>query len=104
MMPSVSEPFGLTALEAMSFGLPSVISRQSGVAEVARHCFKTDFLDVDEMSSKILSLLRYPALRQTLQSEAPKEARRSHWRDAARKCREIYDRVISAFITALEQG
>ena len=94
-MPSVSEPFGLTALEALSFGVPAVISRQSGVSEVTRHCFKSDFWDVDDMASKILAVLKYPALKKSLAQEAPKEAARSHWHEAARKCRAIYEKLIS---------
>ena len=104
MMPSVSEPFGLTALEALSFGLPSVISRQSGVAEVTRHVFKTDFWDVDEMASKILSVLEYPALKKAFSQEAPKEARRSRWQDAGRKLRKIYQQLIERLATGLEKS
>ncbi len=104
MMPSVSEPFGLTALEALSFGLPSVISRQSGVAEVTRHVFKTDFWDVDEMASKILSVLEYPALKKTFSHEAPKEARRSRWQDAGHKLRKVYQNLVDRLSGALEKS
>ncbi len=93
VMPSVSEPFGLTCLEAQSFGLPSVISRQSGVSEVARHCFKIDFWDVDDMASKILSILEYPAIKEVMAVEASREARRFGWADAGRRLRRVYDEV-----------
>lgn len=95
LMPSVSEPFGLTALEAMSHGLPSVVSRQSGVAEVIRHCFKADFWDVDATASKILAVLNYPALKETLRQEGRRDAQRSGWRDTGRKLRNLYDSVVS---------
>jgi len=93
VMPSVSEPFGLTCLEAQSFGLPTIISRQSGVSEVARHCFKFDFWDVDDAASKILSILKYPALKESMSVEAPREAFRFSWADAAKRCLQVYEAV-----------
>ncbi len=95
VMPSVSEPFGLTCLEAQSQGLPSVISRQSGVSEVARHCFKIDFWDVDDMASKLLSILEYPAIKEVMSAEASRESRRFGWVDAGRRLRRVYDEVTS---------
>jgi glycogen(starch) synthase len=69
VMPSVSEPFGLVPLEAMQHGTPSLISKQSGVAEVLTHALKVDFWDVDEMANQILATLRYTnALRTQLKS------------------------------------
>lgn len=62
VMPSVSEPFGISPLEAMRTGVPSVISRQSGAAEVLKYAFKVDFWDVDAMADQIYALLKYPAL------------------------------------------
>ncbi len=95
VMPSVSEPFGLTCLEAQSFGLPAVISRQSGVSEVARHCLKIDYWNIEDMAAKILSILRYPPLKAALAAEAPKEASRFNWSDAARRCLAVYDALLS---------
>ncbi|MDD5251304.1 MAG: glycosyltransferase family 4 protein [Patescibacteria group bacterium] len=95
VMPSVSEPFGLTCLEAQSYGLPSVISRQSGVSEVARHCLKTDFWDVDDMAAKIIAILRYPALRETLAVEAPREVARRSWAEAGARCKKVYENLLS---------
>ena len=62
VMPSVSEPFGISPLEAMRTNVPSVISKQSGAAEVLRYAFKVDFWDVDAMADQIYALLQYPAL------------------------------------------
>jgi len=94
VMPSISEPFGLTCLEAQSVGLPSVISRQSGVSEVARHCFKFDFWDVDDAASKILSVLSYPALKETMAAEGRRESTRLSWTDAARRCLAVYEDAV----------
>lgn len=85
VMPSVSEPFGITALEAMKIGTPVLISKQSGVAEVVHHALKADFWDVDEMANKILSVVGYPSLRLALAENAAAEAKRLTWSDAARK-------------------
>lgn len=85
VMPSVSEPFGITALEAMKIGTPVLISKQSGVAEVVRHALKVDFWDVDEMAGKILSVVGYPGLREALAENAAREAESLTWADAARK-------------------
>ncbi len=85
VMPSVSEPFGITALEAMKLGTPVLMSKQSGVSEVVRHCLKVDFWDVDEMANKILSVVGYPGLREALAENAAAEAERLTWSDAARK-------------------
>lgn len=57
-MPSVSEPFGLSALEAAQFGVPMVISKQSGAAEVLNGALKADYWDVDLMAEHITSLLK----------------------------------------------
>jgi glycosyltransferase involved in cell wall biosynthesis len=85
VMPSVSEPFGITALEAMKLGTPVLISKQSGVSEVVRHALKVDFWDVDEMANKILSVVGYPGLREALAENAAREAERLTWSDAAQK-------------------
>ncbi len=94
VMPSVSEPFGITALEAMKLGTPVLISKQSGVAEVVRHALKVDFWDVDEMANKILSVVGYPGLRQALAENAAQEAERLTWSDAARKVNGIVHELV----------
>lgn len=90
VMPSVSEPFGLVPLEAMQHGTPSLISKQSGVAEVMSHVLKVDFWDVDEMANKILATLRYGVMHQQLIAEGRRELPRFSWRTAAEKVCHLY--------------
>jgi len=85
VMPSVSEPFGITPLESMRLGTPVLISKQSGVSEVVHHALKVDFWDTDEMANKILSVVGHDALRSSLSENAKKEAERITWADAALK-------------------
>ena len=94
VMPSISEPFGITPLEAMMHGTPTIISKQSGVSEVVSHCLKVDFWDVDEMANKILSVLNYPGLSQTMRDNAYQEVRKFDWRVPAMKCVEIYNKLV----------
>lgn len=94
VMPSVSEPFGLVPLEALQHGTPSLISKQSGVAEVLSHALKVDFWDVDEMANQILAALRYDALRNQLASHGRGELQKLSWRDAAKKVAQLYERLV----------
>lgn len=94
VMPSVSEPFGLVPLEAMQHGAPSLISKQSGVAEVLSHVLKVDFWDVDEMANKILSTLRYPVMRNQLVQEGQQEIKKLSWKRAADKVTTLYHRLL----------
>jgi glycosyltransferase involved in cell wall biosynthesis len=73
VMPSVSEPFGLVALESLRNGTPVIVPRNSGVAEVVRHCFKSDFWDVERMADQVVALLRHPELWQELQEASARE-------------------------------
>ena len=93
VMPSVSEPFGIVALEAMASGVPVIISRQSGVSEVVSHCMKVDFWDVDEMANKIIGVLRYSSMRQEMRTNGAREVSRINWGDIARKTVEVYAMV-----------
>src|SRR3989338_3754396 len=95
VMPSVSEPFGITALEAMKNKTPVIVSKQSGVSEVINHCLKVDFWDVNELSSKIISLLRYRQLHEALKDNAYFEVKKFSWDVPAQKCIEVYNEVIS---------
>lgn len=90
VMPSVSEPFGIAPLEAMSHDVPVLISRNSGVSEVLTHALKCDFWDVDEMANKIIAVLRHSPLSNALRDGGRFELRRITWDGAAEKCEEVY--------------
>jgi glycosyltransferase involved in cell wall biosynthesis len=90
VMPSVSEPFGLTPLEAIAYGTPSLVSKQSGVSEVLYNCLKVDFWDVDEMANKILAVVGNDALRDELHANAFKEYKRMSWAGAADRLLDLY--------------
>ena len=96
VMPSVSEPFGLAALEAIHHDVPVIVSKQSGVAEVLTHVLKVDFWDIDEMANKIVAVLRHPQLSQTLRQHGEFELRRLTWDGAAEKCVQAYSEAIEA--------
>ena len=94
VMPSVSEPFGISPLEAMRSGVPSVISRQSGAAEVLKYAFKVDFCDVDAMADEIYALLQYPALADFASKYGYDEVNTLKWNNAAAKIKSVYESVI----------
>lgn len=100
VMPSVSEPFGIAPLEAMSHDVPVIISKQSGVSEALTHVLKVDFWDVDEMANKIIAVLRHPPLRHALKRNGAMELRHFTWEGAARKCVEVYEEAIGAMSRA----
>src|ERR1035437_1303178 len=94
IMPSVSEPFGISPLEAMQSNVPVIISKQSGVAEILTHAVKTDFWDIDEMADAIYGILNYPALSNMFIKNGKEEVIRLKWDNSARHVRDIYYRVI----------
>lgn len=94
VMPSVSEPFGIAPLEAMSHDRPVIVSKQSGVSEVLRNALKVDFWDVDKMASQIVAILELPELRRVIVERAREEIRNIHWDAAAEKLVPIYHSVI----------
>lgn len=94
VMPSVSEPFGISPLEAMQCGVPSIISKQSGCAEILDYAIKTDFWDVEAMADAMYSIITYPAMSEFLKEEGEKEVDEIKWEYAGRKVRKIYDNVI----------
>ncbi len=93
VMPSVSEPFGITALESIANNTPVLISKQSGVSEVLTHALKTDFWDTDEMANKIVSVLKHPSLRTTLNQHSKKELESINWDKAAHECIQLYQHL-----------
>jgi len=94
VMPSVSEPFGISPLEAMMANVPTIISKQSGVAEVLDHAIKVDFWDIDAMSDAIYALLSYPALSQMAVRKGLDEVNALKWENAANQVKEIYSKII----------
>ena len=94
MMPSVSEPFGISPLEAMQVGTPSIISKQSGCAEILSHAIKTDYWDIDAMADAIYAIVEYPSIYETLSREGRNEVNQITWDKAGLKVRAIYDMVM----------
>jgi len=92
-LPSVSEPFGLSVLEAAQFKVPSVISKQSGAAEVMKGTLQADFWDTDKYANYIHALLKYGKLKQELVERTQGELGLLTWKNAAEKILEIYDKV-----------
>ena len=95
IMPSVSEPFGISPLEAMQVGTPSIISKQSGCAEILQHAIKTDYWDIDAMADAIYAIVKYPAMYKSLRELGREEVNNIKWSDAGLKVRAIYDKVIA---------
>ena len=90
VMPSVSEPFGLTPLEAAGYGTPSLVSKQSGISEVLNNCLKVDFWDVDEMANKITAVMRSDALRDELGRNVSIELQKMSWESSSNKVMDVY--------------
>lgn len=96
VMPSVSEPFGIAALEAISHDVPVILSKTSGASEVLSHVLKVDFWDIDEMANKIVAVLRHPPLSQTLREHGSIEVHRLTWDGAAGRCIDSYSTALAA--------
>jgi glycogen synthase len=96
VLPSVVEPFGIAALEAMAAGVPTIISKTSGVAEISSGVFQVDFWDVDEFASRIAELLEYPTLRRTMGEQGRWEALREGWAERARETVAVYVEAMGA--------
>ena len=94
VMPSVSEPFGITPLEALQSNVPVLISKQSGIAEVLANALKVDFWDIREMADKIVAVLRHPSLQQTLKKNGSSEVVKFRWEDSAAKIKKIYEQLL----------
>jgi len=91
VMPSVSEPFGISPLEAMRTNVPVVISKQSGVAEVLQHALKVDFWDIDALADAIYGILHYDGLRKMFDKYGKSEVDSLKWENAAMKVLEVYN-------------
>lgn len=95
VMPSVSEPYGIVALEAIANGTPTIISKQSGVSETISHIYKVDFWDIHKLAQQISHVLDFPHLAKEINSLAQVEARRLSWNAAAQKIISVYQQVQS---------
>jgi len=93
VLPSLMEPFGVTPLEAMSKDTPTIVTKQSGVAEVVDNVFKADFWDVNRMASQIVSLLSYPVLHESMKTNGYHEAKALTWEKPASSCLNIYNEL-----------
>jgi glycosyltransferase involved in cell wall biosynthesis len=93
IMPSVSEPFGISPLEAIQSNVPVIISKQSGVSEVIDNAIKVDFWDVDAMADAIYGVLNYDAIANLLKNRSKQEVNHLTWNKVATKVREIYYQV-----------
>ena len=91
VMPSVSEPFGISPLEAMQSNVPVIISRQSGVSEILQHAIKIDFWDIDAMADAMYGILNYPGLSDFFIKHGKREVDSLKWENTAVKVREIYN-------------
>ena len=94
IMPSVSEPFGISPLEAMRTGVPSIISHQSGAAEILKFALKVDFWDVDALADDIYALVSYPALTEFASKQGYDEVNELKWNGATAKLKKVYESLI----------
>ena len=94
IMPSVSEPFGISPLEAMQCSVPTIISKQSGCAEILDKCIKTDYWDIHAMADAIYGICTYPALYEYLRDEGKREVDQIVWEAVGLKVRQIYESII----------
>ena len=94
VMPSVSEPFGISALEAIRSGVPVIVSKQAGVGEALTNVIKVDFWDVDALAASICELIKYESLSKTFVKESMKEIETMTWDNAALKIKNVYQGLI----------
>lgn len=95
IMPSVSEPFGISPLEAMQMGVPSIISKQSGCAEILDNVIKVDYWDTNAIADAVYSILMYPAMYNQLRDHGRDEVGRIVWKKAGAKIIDIYKSLVN---------
>lgn len=93
-MPSVSEPFGLSAVEAAQFDIPCIISNQSGVAEVLHNALKADFWDIDRLANYLYAALHYQGIRQTMVENTRRDLKQINWMQSAKQVIRVYKEVV----------
>lgn len=96
VMPSVSEPFGITPLEAVMAGIPVIVSNQSGVAEVIHHAIKVDFWDTEALANSIIGVLKHKALSDSLKENSKLELELLTWQRAAKIINRLYHELQNA--------
>ena len=96
VMPSVSEPFGITPLEAISNGTPAIISRQSGVSELLKSCLKIDYWDTNDLAKKILFLVNNKKAYERLRKQGLKEIKKFTWQDTAKRTLKVYKDILNS--------
>lgn len=95
VMPSVSEPFGISPLEAMQTDVPTIISHQSGVAEVVKHALKVNYWDTDALANAIYGLITYPSMAKMFKKLGKEEVGKLKWDNAAGHVRELYHQTLT---------
>lgn len=98
VMPSVSEPFGISPLEAMQSNVPVLISHQSGVAEILTYAIKTNFWDVDAMADAIYAVLNYPGMARMFINHGKAEVDALKWENSALHVKQVYDSVLNSSV------
>ena len=93
VMSSVSEPFGLTALEAAHHDTALIVTKQSGVGEVLNSIFRYDFWDTEKLADQLVGIATSHALRDSLKRDVKLEYAQLSWHDVARKCMHMYSRM-----------
>ena len=91
VMPSVSEPFGISPLEAMRSNVPTIISKQSGVSEVLKNAIKVDFWDVDAIADAIYALVNYTGLSQRFRNTSRNEVQQMSWDKTGTEIKKVYE-------------
>jgi glycosyltransferase involved in cell wall biosynthesis len=94
VMPSVSEPFGISPLEAMQSNVPVIISYQSGVSEILKHAIKVNFWDIDAMADAIYGILNYEDLSDYIKKYGREEVDNLKWENSAINLKEVYDSMV----------
>ncbi|MFA4915544.1 MAG: glycosyltransferase family 4 protein [Syntrophales bacterium] len=95
VMPSVSEPFGISPLEAMMYDVPVIICKQSGVAEILHNALKVDFWNVNEIANKIIAVLKHPPLVDEMLNKSREELRNIRWEKAGEKIVDVYRHLLN---------